>query len=210
MTPLFYALAAPIIGVFLYPILHDNPKLTQTFDRCMYVGVPILILIQVFGHSISHHGWEWGGLFILGGVLALGLFLPIGIEKVFRNVSTQTEALSIIAGFLGVGLHALIEGASLNSDEPTTMIPIAVHRIAVGLMIWWILFPRYGLVIGINGIVGLLLATVCGFLLSDVLPQGFTGSDQFQAFVSGSLLHVIFHESYHGSPHAHTPSNNKQ
>ncbi len=207
MTPLFYALAAPIIGVFLYPLLHDNPKLTQTFDRCMYVGVPLLILTQVFGHYITHHGWDWGGLFVLAGVMTLGLILPIGIEKVFQNVATQTEALSIIAGFLGLGLHALLEGSSLNSEEPTTMIPIAVHRIGVGLMIWWILYPRYGLIIGISGIVGLLLATMSGFFLSDVLPHGFTGSDQFQAFVSGSLLHVIFHESYHGGPHVHNSIN---
>ena len=205
MEPVLYALATPVMGALLYPLLHDHPKLTRVFDRCMYVIVPLLVLSQVLGHEIAHHGWELAGILLLLGVMALGLLMPVGVEYVFHGIASKTEALSIIAGFLGLGLHALLEGASLSTDSPTAWIPIAVHRVAVGLMIWWILYPRYGLYIAMFGIAGLLSTTLAGFLLEGTLPHGFAGSDLFQAFVAGSLLHVIFHERHHGSPHDHGP-----
>jgi len=194
---------APVIGALLYPLLHDHPKITRVFDQCMYVIVPLLVLTHVLGHQIEYHGWEFRTILVLLGVMLVGLLIPIGIEHTFHSIASTTEALSIIAGFIGLGLHAMIEGASLNTDAPTAMIPIIVHRLAVGLMIWWILHPRYGTFIAIIGVAGLLSTTYAGFILADTLPHGFTESDFFQAFVAGSLLHVIFHERYHGSPHQH-------
>ena len=209
MLPLLYALSTPVIGALLYPVLHDHPKLTRVFDRSMYVMVPLLVLIQVFGHQIEHDGWELGSIVTLMGIMAVGLLTPIAIEHLSRGIAPKTEAVSIIAGFLGLFLHALLEGASLNADQPISAAPIAIHRIAVGLMIWWILQPRYGTVIAMVGIAGLLLTTATGFFLSGVLDNEFVGSNYFQAFVAGSLLHVIFHESHHGSPHSHNASGNK-
>jgi len=206
MDPIFYALIAPIIGVLLYPLLHDYPKFTRIFDRSMYIIVPLVVLSQVLGHQIKHNGWEPIGLLTLLGIMTLGLLLPIGIKYIFQGAASKTEALSVIVGFLGLGFHALLEGASLNTEEPTIMISIAVHRIAVGLTIWWILYPRYGLFISIIGVAGLLSATLAGFLLTDILLYEFAGSDFFQAFVAGSLLHVIFYEKHCESPHAYNRS----
>ena len=203
MDPIVYALAAPIIGALLYPALHDHPKLTRIFDRFMYVAVPLLVLSQVLGHQIEYDGWQVRGIAILMGIMTAGILLPIAIEHLFQNIASKTEALSLIAGFLGLSLHALLEGASLNTEAPIVTIPLTAHRLGVGLMIWWILFPRYGSLISLLGIGGLLVATLAGFMLGDVLPHEFTGSDYFQAFVAGTLIHVIIHERHHGSPHAH-------
>ncbi|MDE2826215.1 MAG: hypothetical protein OXL40_02755 [Bacteroidota bacterium] len=206
MVPLLYALIAPVVGAFLYPILHDQPRLTRAFDRIMYVVVPLLVLIQVFGHEITHHGWKPVSIVSLMGAMALGLLMPIAIKHVSHGIANKTGTLSIIAGFLGLFLHALLEGASLNTDQPINTLPIAIHRIAVGVMIWWILRPRYGAFIAMAGIAGLLMTTASGFFLSGVLATEFVGSSHFQAFVAGSLLHVIFHESRHGGPHSHDTS----
>lgn len=206
MVPLLYALIAPVVGAFLYPVLHDQPRLTRAFDRTMYVVVPLLVLIQVFGHEITHHGWEPISTVSLLGAMALGLVMPIAINRVSHGIANKTGTLSIIAGFLGFFLHALLEGASLNTDQPINTLPIAIHRIAVGVMIWWILRPRYGAIIAMAGIAGLLVTTSSGYFLSGVLANEFVGSSYFQAFVAGSLLHVIFHESRHGGPHSHDTS----
>lgn len=204
MDPIFYALIAPIVGATLYPVLHDNPRFTRIFDRCMYILVPVLVFTQILGHYVGHSGWELFGILILLGIMTAGLFLPIGIEHIFHQIAPKTEALSIIAGFLGLGLHALLEGSSLNTESPIITAPLVFHRIAAGLMIWWILQPRYGRFTAVLGIAGLFSATLAGFLLSDILlPHRFAGSVFFQAFVAGSLLHVVFHERHHGNPHAH-------
>ncbi len=203
MVPLLYALSAPVIGALLYSVLHDHPRLTRVFDRSMYVVVPLLVLIQVLGHQITHKGWELVSIASLTGTMALGLLMPLAITHISHGIAKKTEALSIIAGFTGLFLHALLEGASLNTDQPIATLPIAIHRIAVGLMIWWLLQPRYGTITAMAGIAGLLLATATGFFLSGILANEFVGSSYFQAFVAGSLLHVIFHEGRHGGPHSH-------
>ena len=181
MDPLLYALGAPVIGALLYPALHDQPKLTRFFDRSMYVVVPVLVLIQVFGHQIAHDGWKPISILSLVGAMALGLLIPISIEHISHGIAKKTEILSIVAGFLGLFLHALLEGVSLNTDQPITTLPIAIHRLAVGLMIWWILHPRYGTVIAMAGIAGLLVTTASGFFLSGILADEFVGSSYFQA-----------------------------
>ena len=131
MAPLIFALTAPIIGVLLYPLLHDRLKFRRLFDRSMYVIVPVLVLSQVIGHEIAHSGWAPKIILILLGIMTLGIFIPIVIEHMYRQIAPTTEALSIIAGFLGLGLHALLEGASLNAETPTAMLPIMVHRLTV-------------------------------------------------------------------------------
>ncbi len=203
MELLLYALFAQVIGVLIYPILHDNPRLTTIFDRSMYVVVPLLILIQVLGHQIEHHGWAPVDILILMGVMALGILIPLGIEYLSHSIAPKTETLSVLAGFLGMGLHTILEGSSLNTDSSTIILPLVIHRLAVGLMIWWILYPRYGLTVAVIGIAGLMSTTLIGFFMADMIPHEFIGSDLFQAFVAGSLLHVVFNEHHYGNPHAH-------
>ncbi len=89
MTPLLYALGAPLIGALLYPVLHDQPKLTRVFDRSMYIVVPLIVLIQVFGHQIAHDGWKPISIMSLMGAMALGLLIPILIEHISRDIAKK-------------------------------------------------------------------------------------------------------------------------
>ena len=202
MTPLLGALGAPIVGALLYRFLHDQPKLTRVFDVGMYIAVPGLVLWQVFGHMIEHHGLNLTMISVSVLLMALGLAMPIVIEKIYHRAASKVEKLSVLAGFSGLGLHAMLESVTLDSPEMFVSGPLVLHRVMVGLMIWWVLYPRYGRWIAIVGIGGLLLVTVIGYLLADSLPN--SGGEYFQAFVAGSLLHVIFHERHHGEPHTHS------
>lgn len=207
MGALFWALAAPVVGALLYRFLHDQPRLTRSFDITMYVAVPLLIVWQVFGHVIEHHGWEVPHLIMLLGVMGLGLGLPILIEHLYSQTKFSVELLSVLAGLTGLALHAVLEGISLNSDTIPITAPIIAHRLMVGLMIWWVLFPRYGQWPAAIGICSLLAATTMGFLLAGTLPEAAlsgTSGEVFQAFVTGSLLHVVVHERFHGNPHDHS------
>ncbi len=202
MTPLIGALGAPIVGALLYRILHDQPKLTRIFDLCMYIAVPGLVLWQVFGHMIEHHGWGSTKIWVSSLFMILGFALPILVEKLYHHAAPNVEKLSVLAGFSGLGLHAMLESVTLNAPDVFVSGPLILHRMVVGLMIWWVLYPRYGRWIGVIGIAGLLVVTLLGYLLAEILPD--SGGEYFQAFVAGSLLHVIFHERHHGDPHAHT------
>ena len=110
-------------------------------------------------------------------------------------------------GLSGLTLHALLEGAALVPTESGLAAPFALavllHRIPVGLVIWWLIKPRYGGMLAAAGVGSILLATVFGFGLgTDVLASVLGPRTEFyQAFVSGSLVHVVFHQGRHDHTH---------
>ncbi|MEQ1858231.1 MAG: hypothetical protein ABL963_17395, partial [Longimicrobiales bacterium] len=78
-----------------------------------------------------------------------------------------------------------------------------LHRIAEGLVIWWLLRPRYGVGAAAAGVALLLAATVAGVVLGLEFLAGVdsTGVAVYQAFVAGSLVHVVFHQGRHDHTH---------
>ena len=108
---LFYAsLAAPVVGALLYGWLHGLPRTARVFDACMYVLVPLLVIWQVVEHSWS----EYGLLAI--GVMALGLALPLVIERISQSLARHTDNLALTIGLSGLLLHILLEGAALSLE----------------------------------------------------------------------------------------------
>ncbi|MDE2732473.1 MAG: hypothetical protein OXM02_02460 [Bacteroidota bacterium] len=210
MVVLLGALVAPVVGAILYRFLHNSPRLTRAFDLSMYLTVPLLIGWQVFGHVVDHRGWDAAYILMMLGVMGLGFGLPILIEHLYHQTRFSVELLSVLAGLTGLAFHAVLEGISLQGEIITITAPILLHRLMVGLMIWWVLFPRYGRWPAAAGIGSLLAATTIGFSLGGMLPEAMlhgTSGEMFQAFVAGSLLHVVLHESAHGSPHDHSNHN---
>ena len=70
---------------------------------------------------------------------------------------------------------------------------VILHRIPVGMAIWWTLRPQVGSVIAVGALTLIALSTAAGYIFGepifDLLHTG--GIAYFQAFVAGTLLHVI-------------------
>ena len=75
--------------------------------------------------------------------------------------------------------------------------------IPVGLVIWWLIKPRYGATLAAAGVGSILLATVFGFGLGTDVLAGIRGpgAELYQAFVRGALIHVVFHQGRHDHTH---------
>lgn len=109
--------------------------------------------------------------------------------------------------------HSAIDGAAVVTVEGNEMLPYAVilHRLVVGLSLWWIVNPLWGnrkstIVFGL-----MVLTTVLGYYIGEKQLFGLHNPfiDYFQAIVSGTLLHVIIHRPHNHAhaneePHAHT------
>ncbi len=78
-----------------------------------------------------------------------------------------------------------------------------LHRIPVGLVILWMLEPRHGFVGGALGVGAIAVAMVIGYTVGMALIVDSGGVELYQAFVGGSLLHVVFHQSRHDHRHEH-------
>ena len=198
MLQLTGALVAPVVGALLYRWLHDQPGTVRLVDRFMYVAVPGLVLWQVLPHAWAEHGV----LAIL--TLAAGMGTPALIERASHAVAPHTDDLALLAGLSGLALHASLEGAAIAPEEAALGLAIILHRIPVGLVIWWMLEPRYGFVGGALGVGAVAVATLIGHAAgSAVVADHGSGVELYQAFVGGSLLHVVFHQSRHDHRHEH-------
>ena len=193
----YASLAAPVVGAILYRWLHDQPRTVRVFDACMFVIVPLLVVWQVVEHTWSDFGW------VALGVMGLGLALPLAIERISDSLARHTDSLALVVGLSGLFLHIFLEGAALTLEGAGFKVAIVGHRLLVGLMIWWLLRPRYGFWIASFGIVATVAVTVAGFATGTHWFATSAGAHLYVAFVGGSLLHFVFHQSR--QDHAHAP-----
>jgi len=191
---------APLLAPVLYRVLHDRPSAVETFDKFVYLAVPMLVAWQVLPHA-----WEEQNVLLILAVTG-GLVLPILVERAYQSIADETDNLAIAAGLSGLVLHALLEGAALTptSPDPPLVAAIILHRIPMSLVIWWLIFPRFGTKKAAAGIGLLVLATLAGYSLGSEFLSGLEGDGAalYQAFVSGSLIHVVFHQGRHDHDHS--------
>lgn len=199
MIQLAGVLAAPVVGALLYRWLHDRPDTVRLVDRIMYVAIPALVLWQVLPHAWA----QYGVLALLS--LGAGMSTPALVERASHAIAPQTDNLALFAGLSGLALHATLEGAAIAPEGAAVAPAVILHRIPVGLMIWWLLEPRYGFGGGALCIGAIAVATMIGYAAgSAVLVSYGSGVELYQAFVGGALLHVVFHQSRHDHHHGHT------
>lgn len=198
MTALIAALAAPVAGVLLYILLHNRPQTMKLIDRIVFVALPLLV-----GWQILPHVWRERQITPLLAVLA-GVAVLYLIEKISRRLARHTDDLAILLGVASMVLHALLEGGALTPATASAPFAFAVvlHRVAIGVLIWWLIEPRHGVVAAIAGVGAILAATAIGFGAgTEILPDGHVALELYQAFVAGSLLHVVFHQGRRDHTH---------
>ena len=200
---LIAVLAAPLAGPLLYGLLHERPGAVRSVDNFVYLAVPLLVALQVLPAA-----WEHRSLPVLAG-LAAGLVVPTLVERASHALHRHTDAVALVVGLSGFLLHTLLEGAALVPGEAGVPVAFALavmlHQVPVGLVAWWLLRPRYGLAAASAGVGSIVLGTLAGYLLgSEVLGSLHgEGAETFQALVSGTLVHVVFHQGRHDHAHGH-------
>lgn len=192
------SLLALLLGPFIYAMAREKDKMLSLLDGFIFVAISGLVLVYLLPESFSIGGWITL-LFALAG-----LFGPTLIERVFRPAARQAHIAAIILGLAGICLHALFDGSALAPNQHLhsghALLPFAVvlHRLPVGLTIWWLLRPAFGVRMAAAALGSVGFATVIGFALGSFLIEDFTsqGIAYFQALVAGSLLHVVFHQPH--------------
>jgi len=104
-------------------------------------------------------------------------------------------------------MHSVTDGAALaSSANPASssagelahgqLLPLAVllHQVPVGMTVWWLL-RRIGLPVVLLAFVLMAAATVSGYVAGGAMLSMLSAREVewFQAFVGGSLLHVVYH-----------------
>ncbi|MDT8369800.1 MAG: permease [Longimicrobiales bacterium] len=202
MIWLLASLTALVVGPLLLAVFGARRGLTSLLDGFIVVAVPGLIFLHFVPEALEH-------LSLLPIVaLVLGFWAPLGAEKLLRDPEGRTDQLALALGVTGMALHGLLDGAALPSvsgaGDASFALAVVLHRVPVGLAVWWMVRSIFGAPQAVLALAGLGVVTVVGWVggaeLSALVGSG--GVELYQAFVGGSLVHVIFHRSPELAPDA--------
>lgn len=210
-TLLLVSVLALSIGPLLYRLFRQRKDVMRALDGFVTVGVGGLVLFHVLPPSIA-----MGGLTALV-FLAAGMILPTAIERVQHGNIRTAHTAALVLAFLALAVHAMVDGVALSQVQSgggealPVALAVVLHRIPVGLAVWILLRPSQGTRIASGVLTLIVVGTLVGFFAGPAMMSSLEGATfgWFQAFVAGSLLHVVFHAHEHdhshdhGDPHGH-------
>ncbi len=192
-----------VAGPFVYAIGQKQPNARQVLDGIIFITIAGIVCVHIVPDAI-----EIGGPLALVFLL-LGLAFPTLIERQFERSLREAHVFVLILAALCLALHAAIDGIALlplgqdalaggrgvlgDLSDNQLALGVILHRLPVGMAIWWSLRPAFGAPVAMS-IFALVIAATAGayFFGAEVVALAETKSVvYFQAFVAGSLVHVV-------------------
>jgi thiol:disulfide interchange protein len=220
-------LSFSLLALGIGPLFYHYFGPLKRFDR-ISSGFILAVMSIILFTEILPSTFEQLGLWAIL-LTVLGFSGPSIIEKIFTHIATTTHMTSIFLGIVGLMLHASIDGAAFYQQSihsPSThhslfgdqfSMAMILHRIPVGLTVWWLLVPFIGEKKVLLTLLAMAAATVAGYMLNmSLIPlQNTHFMMALQAFISGSLLHVVLFKPHddgcmHTSLSHHEHSNSKK
>ncbi|MGL4475060.1 MAG: metal transporter [Shewanella sp.] len=193
---------ALLLGPLFYRYFTSGSGLHKGLDGFIFVSLGGLVLIHILPELLEHGGL-WALVFVF-----LGVWGPTASEKLFHRWSTMTHNLTLILGIGGLLLHTITDGSAMvlsqqEGASPLLALGVVLHRLPVGLAIWWLLKPQVGTRWASAVLAAMMALTAFGYFASGPLIQHLSldNTVYLQAFVTGSILHVVMHQPHGQSAH---------
>lgn len=198
---LLLSIVSLFIGPLLYQWLGHGGFAAQAVDKLI-----IAVLIVMMAFLLIPESWAELGYLSLVLILA-GYLVPGLLEQTIKKAAHTFHIVSLLLALLGLALHASLDGAVLAIDQNGATInlslAIVLHRFGVGMMLWMMVQPVFGksAAFAVLGFVS--LATVGGFLLSDLVLglESDHAISVIQALIIGMIVHSLVHRNHSVSHH---------
>ena len=187
--------AVPVI----YRLCRGRSQALTALDGFVFVSMGGIILLDFLPQALEAGGWPC----VVFAVLGVGL--PTVIERRAHRLGEHFHRAALYLGLLGLLIHSMLDGVYLGSSGADSgLLPLAVilHRLPVGLTVWWLVRWSRGrgaamLLLGV-----LAVLTALGYFAGAGLLDGLSGKGLawFQSLVAGSLFHVVLHRSRGAAP----------
>ena len=208
---LILSILALFLGPVTYRLLQRQPGWLDLLDAFIFVSISGLVLFHILPELLYE-----GGLLVLV-LTGLGLLTPSLVEKYFHKAANKAHNTTLFLGVLGLVLHASLDGTVLLANqidhtEWLLALGVLLHRFPVGLTIWWLLRPQYGVVLPFIVLISMAAATLLGASYAELSMAQLDGQllAWFQAFVMGSIMHVVLHRPYLQHHKKHQQGNTKE
>jgi hypothetical protein len=188
MLLLIASALALLVGPLLVRLSGRRPAPIAFLDGMVLAALLGLVLLTVIPHAIEHGG-GWAAV-----AAVVGLVLPGLLERRLGDMHDVAHGAMLWGAMIGLAIHAMLDGAVLLSTGNLQLaLGVVLHRIPIGLTIWWAVRPNRGVRAAFAIMAFIALATAVGFVGAEPLlakvPLGLLGT--FEALVAGSLLHVV-------------------
>lgn len=186
---LILSIAALLFGPLIYAAGRTNKIAQRVLDAVIVITIAVIIFAHIIPKAVAHGGLP------AALIVVLGIAFPLILERLFRKAAGAAHMVIVAIAGVGLILHAVIDGLALLPEGGTGLAyAIILHRVPVGMALWWVVRPNLGTPVTVAIFLLIALATTAGYWVGDTVVQlAETRTLAFlQAFVSGSLLHVIF------------------
>lgn len=195
MLLLFTSLVALLAGPVLFHFLSQQKWLLGFFDAVLYLFIFVAVFLVILPEVVVNTGKMCVLIFLAG------IFIPTLAEKAIHYKAHKIHSFVLILGIVGLAIHIVTDGMALIEPfNHHTMLPATVilHRIPVGFAIWWLIRPTFGLTVSIVIFALMVGFTLAGYYIGEhfVHLVSLDIINYFQAFVAGSILHIVFHRKH--------------
>ena len=218
---LVLSVVALILGPIIYAWGQHRPTGKQILDGFILIVVAGIVCVHIIPESIGK-----GGTIALAFLLA-GLAFPVVVERVFHRSLREAHLSILLLAACGLAAHAIVDGValmpefadSLGSSHRTNpglagsmfdnplALGVILHRLPVGMAIWWTVRPALGTPAALATFALVVGATAFAYFEGGtvVALAEIEGLAWFQAFVAGSLVHIVaFGVDHHHTHGDHT------
>ncbi len=186
-------------------IVHIVPEVFEIagWQAIAFLALGIAFAFGVERHPVVASGGRYAWVVMFG---ALGLVLHAAMDGIallpgelmhrHNDLHSHGALPSFAPSLTQAEPHSHDEGLGELLTNHLAL-GVILHRIPVGMAIWWTLRPVMGSAVALGALALIALATSAAYLFGepviDLMQSGAIAS--FQAFVAGSLLHVIVFSS---------------
>ena len=185
---LVLSITALLLGPVVYALGRRQRVAREVLDGFIFITIAGIICVNIIPESLAVGGWS-AGLF-----LVLGIGFPVLIERGFHSAMHQAHVLVLVLAAVGLVIHAIVDGiALLPMHDSKLASAVILHRLPVGMAIWWSLRPNLGLPVAIAAFATIIIASAAAYFLgAPSVALAEARSIAFvQAFVAGSLIHIV-------------------
>ena len=185
---LILSIAALLAGPFVYTLGRRNAVARQILDGFIFITIAGLVSVHIIPESLV----GGGNLAIV--FLILGIAFPTLLERGLHESFHAAHALVLALAALGLVIHSVLDGiALLPGTNENLAYAVILHRLPIGMAIWWSLRPNLGLGAALTAFGLVVVSTTAAFILGApaIALAEANGIAWLQAFISGSLIHIV-------------------
>ena len=221
---LILSLIALALGPLLYGAVQKTDFVRSTLDGLLFVTIAGIVIVHIVPDVYNIAGWA--ALAFLAAGVALAFLVErqpaMGKGDKYRwIILLGALGLGVHAAMDGIALLPVDqlhggEADALAGDDHDhdhdhegelaglggllsnhLAFGVILHRIPVGMAIWWAVRPRLGSAVAIGALAIIAISTSAAYILGEPVIALMEADSvaYFQAFVAGTLLHVIVFSS---------------